>query len=143
MEVHMGTQQLLLIVLGLMIVGIAVAISLTIFGMNAEQANRDAIVQDCLRFVSSAKTFSSKPTMLGGGGNSFEGIDISDCGMNEIKDANGSTLNGTYEITKASRKDFIIEARSATNSQQSVQVKVHMYCNKHDDSIEIEYAGWN
>ena len=70
----MGTQQLLLIVLGVIIVGIAVVVGINIFGTNAEQANKDALTQDCLRLASAAQGYYRKPTMLGGGNNDFTGI---------------------------------------------------------------------
>ena len=42
----MGSQQLLLIVLGVIIVGIAVIVGISIFGSNADQANKDAVTHD-------------------------------------------------------------------------------------------------
>ena len=42
----MGQQQLLLIVLGVIIVGIAVVVGINLFNANATNANRDAVVSD-------------------------------------------------------------------------------------------------
>ena len=42
----MGQQQLLLIILGVIVVGIAVAVGITMFSDSAVNANRDAMVND-------------------------------------------------------------------------------------------------
>lgn len=44
----MGQQQLLLLVLAAIIVGVGVIVGINMFGSNAEEANRDAMLQDCL-----------------------------------------------------------------------------------------------
>ena len=98
----MGTQQLLLIVLGVIIVGIAVVVGINIFGSNAEQANKDAITQDCLRITAAAQGYYRKPAMLGGGDNSFDNIEITDCGMSESGSTlTGENVNATYTIVGA------------------------------------------
>ena len=42
----MGQQQLLLIILGVIVVGIAVAVGITMFSDSAISANRDAVTND-------------------------------------------------------------------------------------------------
>ena len=42
----MGQQQLLLIVLGMIIIGVAIALSNNLFKVNASAANRDNIITD-------------------------------------------------------------------------------------------------
>lgn len=70
----MGQQQLLLIILGVIIVGIAVAVGITMFQDNALSASRDAITADLVNLASKAQQYYRKPASLGGGGNSFTGI---------------------------------------------------------------------
>ncbi len=67
----MGQQQLLLIVLGVIIVGIAVVVGINVFTASSFQANQDAVVADCTNLASLAQQFYRKPVALGGGGNSF------------------------------------------------------------------------
>jgi Tfp pilus assembly protein PilE len=67
----MGQQQLLLIILGVIIVGIAVAVGITMFKTNAVSANRDALVNDLTNLAARAQQFYRRPTSLGGGGQSF------------------------------------------------------------------------
>ncbi|MCP4724249.1 MAG: hypothetical protein GY863_04400, partial [bacterium] len=67
----MGQQQLLLIVLGVIVVGIAVALGMTMFSEGAAQSNFDAVLADIQRYASNAQQFYMKPSSLGGGGMSF------------------------------------------------------------------------
>ena len=100
----MGTQQLLLIVLGVIIVGIAVVVGITIFGSNADQANKDAVTQDCLRIAAGAQGFYAKPSMLGGGGNTFTGITVADCGMKPDSNANAKYSFSAVSATSCTVK---------------------------------------
>jgi len=70
----MGQQQLLLIILGVIIVGIAVAVGITMFKTNAVAANRDALVGDLTNLAARAHQYYRRPTSLGGGGQSFVGF---------------------------------------------------------------------
>lgn len=138
----MGTQQLLLIVLGVIIVGIAVVVGINIFGSNAEQANKDAITQDCLRIASAAQGYYRKPTMLGGGNNAFDGIEITDCGMSDNGSGAGENVNGTYEITDAAADAFEITGTSANDAAKTVVVAVDMTQTTDEDRVTVTYAGW-
>jgi Tfp pilus assembly protein PilE len=69
----MGQQQLLLIVLGVIIVGIAVVVGINVFTASASVANRDAIIADLTNIASMAQGFYRKPVALAGGGNTFTG----------------------------------------------------------------------
>jgi hypothetical protein len=140
----MGTQQLLLIVLGVIIVGIAVVVGINIFGTNAEQANKDAITQDCLRLASSAQGYYRKPTMLGGGNNSFTGITIEDCGMAGTAAGLGLTgenVNGSYTITGA-LDAFSVAGTSATDATKTVTVNVDMTATTDDLRVSVDYTAW-
>jgi len=72
----MGQQQLLLIVLGVIIVGIAVVVGINVFTASASSSNRDAITADLTNLASMAQQYYRKPLALGGGGNSFVGFTI-------------------------------------------------------------------
>jgi hypothetical protein len=138
----MGTQQLLLIVLGVIIVGIAVVVGINIFGTNAEQANKDALTQDCLRIASAAQGFYRKPTMLGGGNNAFDGITIEDCGMSDNGNPlSGDNVNGTYTVTGATT-NFSVTGVSATDNTKSVTVNVDMTQLTDDTRVTVVYTGW-
>ncbi|MGB5896415.1 MAG: hypothetical protein WBG58_19725 [Ignavibacteriaceae bacterium] len=84
----MGQQQLLLIVLGVIVVGIAVVVGINLFNASAEEANKDGIVSDCTNLGAMAQQYYKKPASMGGGANSFVGWSIP-AGLD-------STANGTY-----------------------------------------------
>ena len=69
----MGQQQLLLIVLGVIIVGIAVVVGINVFTASSLEANKSALVSDLQTIASMAQQYYRKPTAMGGGGNSFTG----------------------------------------------------------------------
>jgi hypothetical protein len=88
----MGQQQLLLIVLGVIIVGIAIVVGINLFNANAVSSNRDAVISDLNNLGALAQTFYQKPTSMAGGGNSFTG----GTGWDITKTGLASTANGAY-----------------------------------------------
>ncbi len=70
----MGQQQLLLLILAAVIVGVAIIMGINMFSENAAQANQDAVMQDCLTLASRAQSWFRRPTAMGGGGNSYLGL---------------------------------------------------------------------
>ena len=98
----MGQQQLLLIILGVIIVGIAVAVGITMFQDNAESANRDAVTNDLVQLAAKSQQYFRKPTSLGGGGNSFVGLSADAAGILKLVSTHFSTNdNGVYTISTA------------------------------------------
>ena len=83
----MGQQQLLLIVLGVIIVGIAIAVGISMFKSSAVDANRSAIAGDLANLASKAQRYYRTPVELGGGGNSFANFALSPL---DTANANGS-----------------------------------------------------
>jgi hypothetical protein len=96
----MGQQQLLLIILGVIVVGIAVAVGITMFSDSAISANRDALTNDLVNLASRAQQYFRRPVALGGGGYTFSGLTADATGLSRLtnKPSNG---NGTYSITVA------------------------------------------
>ena len=113
----MGTQQLLLIVLGVIIVGIAVVVGIGIFGNNSQQANADAVLQDCMRIAASAQGYYRKPTMLGGGGSSFVGLTLPKCGWKSA-----SNQNGSFALSSVAAGSFIVTGTGNQNTVVAVTV---------------------
>jgi hypothetical protein len=68
----MGQQQLLLIVLGVIIVGIAVVVGINLFNANAEESAKDTMVSEGTNLGALAQQYYKKPVALGGGGNNFQ-----------------------------------------------------------------------
>jgi Tfp pilus assembly protein PilE len=89
----MGQQQLLLIVLGVIIVGIAIVVGINLFNANSISSNRDAVISDLNNLAALAHEYYSKPTAMAGGGSSFASY--------VIPTGLGSNANGAYTIATA------------------------------------------
>ncbi len=99
----MGQQQLLLLILSAIIVGIAIVVGINMFGQNAVQANQDAVTQDVLTIASRAQGWFRRPTSMGGGGNKFSGCTL---GLLNFPVKND---NGTYAVGSITVTDMIID----------------------------------
>jgi hypothetical protein len=84
----MGQQQLLLIILGVIIVGIAIAVGISMFSSSSVQSNKDAIVNDLNNLAADAYQYRIRPSTMGGGGGSYGGY--------IVRLALQSNANGTY-----------------------------------------------
>jgi len=78
----MGQQQLLLLVLGIVIVGLAVVVGIQAFSENQKQANADQMVNDAIRIASDAQAWKLKPGAFGGGASAtnWTGLDFGQIG---------------------------------------------------------------
>ncbi|MCK4359442.1 MAG: hypothetical protein KAW92_12015 [Candidatus Cloacimonetes bacterium] len=70
----MGTQQVLLIVLAVIIVGVAVAVGITMFSTQSASSNREALKADLATFTAQALAFYKTPAGMAGGGNGNPGF---------------------------------------------------------------------
>ena len=96
----MGQQQLLLIILGVIIVGIAIAVGISMFASSSIQSNKDAIINDMNNLAANAYQFRIRPTTMGGGGGSYTPAGSSAFAI-PLKLA--SNDNGTYTATSAAQ----------------------------------------
>lgn len=135
----MGTQQMLYIVLGVIIVGIAIVVgTLPSFIKGMESGNKDAITQDCLKLAAAAQGFYRRPTVFKGGGNSFQNIAIVDCGMNPNASGVGENANGTFDVDGSAGDVCVITGNSNTVPGATVVVTVHL-----GDIEDPEFNGWD
>ena len=120
----MGQHQLLLIVLGLIIVGLAIVVGINLFKSNAIDVKRDALINDCLSIATLAQQHFKKPGPIGGGNNSFDG---SGGGSTwSIPSQLTSNANGWFQIISISRREIVIRAtgNEVVTGNDSVQVSV-------------------
>jgi hypothetical protein len=95
----MGQQQLLLIILGVIIVGIAIAVGLSLFSAQSVQSNHDALINDINNIAANAYQHYIRPSSMGGGANAY---DNSKGGTAyQIPTRMSSNENGTYAATNA------------------------------------------
>jgi Tfp pilus assembly protein PilE len=127
----MGQQQLLLIILGVIVVGIAVAVGITMFQDNAVSANRDAVVNDLVNLSARAQQYYRRPASLGGGQNSFLGLSADDAGMKKLVNTTSATWinsNGSYRISSAGVDSMVVLEGLGTENgfDGNTKVKVTM-----------------
>ena len=103
----MGQQQILLIVLAAVIVGIAVVVGMQMMSESAVDANKRACTQDLLNLATKAQQWWRTPSSLGGGGRSFADIAATTAGLAIITN-NPTTENGTMSINTAGDADNVI-----------------------------------
>lgn len=98
----MGTQQILLIVLSVIIVGIAVAVGISMVNTQSAAADQQAIAADLQSFGAQVLAYLKTPASMGGGGAAIAAADASAIG--KWLGWGGVTLtndNDTYTITTA------------------------------------------
>jgi hypothetical protein len=83
-----GSPQLLLIILGMIVVGIMVIVGISLFNDHASATNRDAVANDLVHASSMAQMYRKKPVCQGGGGGSFVGFDLR-VAIRELRNNNG------------------------------------------------------
>ena len=123
------------VVLGVIIVGIAIAVGISMVSSSAVTANRDAVVNDLNNLASKAQQYWRKPAEMGGGNRSFANfyLDARDTG-----NANGSyslfasaptgviyVLGNSAPITGATTELYIIGCGKETGNDPAGPVKVY------------------
>jgi len=125
----MGQQQLLLIVLGVIVVGIAVVVGINLFNANATAANRDGVISDLNNLSAMAQQFYKKPTSMGGGGNTFTSWTIP-TGLD-------STANGMYAATPSASTVSIVGTGYETGDDGTNPVKATATVNSNTISVAV------
>ncbi|MCP5060970.1 MAG: hypothetical protein GY936_00705 [Ignavibacteriae bacterium] len=67
----MGQQQLLLILLGVILIGVAVTVGINMFSANSLEQKRNEIISEGIILASEAQLFYRKTVVYGGGGRTF------------------------------------------------------------------------
>lgn len=96
----MGQQQLLLIVLGVIIVGIAVLLGIVIFRQSSIDQKRDLLINEGMTVANNAREYFHKPKTYGGGGYSFTDWQIPSQLL--------TSANGSYTATVSANSVEII-----------------------------------
>ena len=120
----MGQQQLLLIILGVIIVGIAIAVGLSLFSAQSVQSNKDAMINDLNNIAAQAYQYRIRPASMGGGQGSYNSF--------ALPTKMATNENGVYAPT-ASTDEVVILATSAANTGNTITVTV---------TSEGKLSGW-
>lgn len=114
----MGQQQLLLIVLGVIVVGIAVIMGIVVFSANALDQERNELINEATIIASEAQIYYKKLKVYGGGGNSFDGW--------KIHPSLRTTEAGHFSENITSSQEVIITATGKQTVTGSDTVKVQV-----------------
>ena len=126
----MGQQQHLLIILGVLIVGIAIAVGVGMFRTSSTDMIRNAVISDLNYYAGKAREYYWKPVMLGGGNRSFENITLNRIMLGPENE------HGSYSIVSAAKDELVLMGVGKTPGEEdSVKVKITVEPKK--NSIEI------
>ncbi len=129
----MGTQQILLIVLSVIIVGVAVAVGIQMFNTQAVNSNRQAIVGDLQTLGAQVMQYYRTPTSQGGGGSSIAvGEDDALYGFMGWADASDTTDTGVFSLTTIAATNVIeivgVGTETGNNGTAGVQATLTVSC---------------
>jgi len=112
----MGQQQLILLVLATVIVGLATVVGIRAFSENSIKANADAMTQDAVRIANDLQAWKQKPAPFGGQASLVAGNTVTQAQVNDAADFTGASfallgytadagtytnLNGQFQIDAA------------------------------------------
>lgn len=129
----MGQQQLLLIVLSAIIVGIAIVVGINMFGKGAYQANREAVIQDAVNIAAKAQEWYRKPSVLGGGNRTFDGVNLGALGVPD------STSNGAFTITGSGQTATVTGVGQEDGDGDGTNITVQVFVSPDKvDSVKVQ-----
>lgn len=125
----MGQQQLLFILLGILVVGVAVFVGINYFRANAIEAKRNNVTNELVNLASLAQQFYLKPSALGGGSRSFVGWSIPPSLV--------ITANGSYLIETINKTNVIIlgTGNEVVTNNDSIKVKIDINASSYQTHV--------
>jgi type II secretory pathway pseudopilin PulG len=130
----MGQQQLLLLVLATVIVGIATVVGIQAFSQNSAKSNADALMNDAVRIASDAQAWAQKSAPFGGpatfGAAGFDEATFALLGYSSTNDGDDTTtdpnvysnLNGDFILTPAANNLLITGTNPTLQNRVTVAV---------------------
>ena len=120
----MGQQQLILLVLATVIVGVATVVGIDAFAENADRSNADAMMQDAVAIASDVQAWAQKPEAFGGMADdeSLSDATFAQLGYETDGSSNYTNTNGSFALTASSDQPLI--TGTSDNGEQEVQVIV-------------------
>lgn len=112
----MGQQQLLLVIVGVIIVGLAIAVGIALFSAQSTSSSRDAMMNDLNHLAMVAYQFRISLRTMGGGQGDFSTFVI----PMQMRQND----NGTYTVTLAQPDQLTIQGVSMTNASNTILVTI-------------------
>jgi len=129
----MGQQQLLLIILGVIVVGIAIAVGISLFSAQSVQSNKDAIINDLNNIGAHAYQYKIRPSSMGGGEGNYKNF--------KLPTKLAENENATYVAT-ATDSTVVLTATSKLYTNSTIEATVlstgKLYINP--DKMTNEFA---
>ena len=132
----MGQQQLLLIILGVIIVGIAIAVGLSLFSAQSVQSNHDAIINDLNNIAANAYQHYIRPASMGGGANSYDGTGATGAAAYAIPSRMQTNENGTYSPVNTATTCTVTGTSSSVANAKVVAIV------NNQGQVAISASGW-
>ena len=97
----MGQQQLLLLILTIVVVGLAVVAGIEAFDENERKTTIDSITNDAVRLATDIQSWSLRPVAYGGpeDGEGFTNVTLNRIGYVTDDAGTYATLNGQFSLT--------------------------------------------
>jgi len=111
----MGQQQLLLILLGVILVGAAIVLALSLMSAQSVQANKDAIINDLNQIAAHVYQYRISSSQLAGGAGKYTGY--------HLPTSLASNANASYSCSIAP-DEVTITAVSASNANNTIVAKI-------------------
>jgi hypothetical protein len=127
----MGQTQLLLVILGVLLVGVAIFVGISMFEANTIENTRNAIIADLNGFASRAHAYYWKPTTQGGGNKSFLGVTMGTIFPMAEND------NARYYLESAADDNCVIIGVGKVVSSNGDSVRVRIRITEPRNIIEI------
>lgn len=131
----MGQQQLLLLVIGVVLVGIATLAAFAALERNYRQDEADGLLERALAISTHAAGWRAVNSQFGGGNGSYERLATGGLGMLALDPA---TIRGTYAFTAVSPSQLQITGVSSRRPE--IGVRVYLTEGKLDSSA-VSFTG--
>lgn len=122
----MGSQQILLLVLGIVVVGIALTVGVSMMLGQSTASRKDGMISELQTLGEDARAYYIRPASQGGGGNTYLRYTI----PQKLR----QTENGIYTCTTTDRRVFFV-AKDPTNAANTVTVTLKRFGSSSEDLL--------
>ena len=115
----MGQQQLFLVLLSTVVVGIALVMGITMYNENARAASQSDVSDALMTIAARAQGWYRRPEQIGGGARSFAAIDWAKINFDS------ATTSGTFQISNRQQESFQVTGISKEDTSWSLAIVVY------------------
>ena len=117
----MGQTQLLLVILGLLLIGVAIFVGVEMFTQRSVDDVRNAVMTDLNNYAARALAYYAKPATQGGGAKTFTGVSMS------MIFPSAENVNGRYYIESAQGDNCnIVGVGKAISGLDSIRIRIRV-----------------